>query len=136
MAQALTTKRLKAKLDIVFSIYIRLRDADKNGYVKCYCCGKILHWKESQNMHFIPRQHMSTRFSEVNCHAGCVKCNYYNNGNIEAYALHLKKDFGSDIVERLTIQKAQTSHISTFEYEVLIKLYKEMSDKLRKEKGL
>ena len=27
------------KLDKVFSEYIRLRDADENGYVRCYCCG-------------------------------------------------------------------------------------------------
>ena len=81
----------KAVLDKVFSEYIRLLESDNNGYIRCYCCGKILHWKQSQNMHFIPRQHMGTRFDRINCHAGCVKCNYYDNGNIEEYAIHLKK---------------------------------------------
>ena len=123
---------LKAKLDRIFSKYIRLRDSDENGYVRCYCCGKVLHWKESQNMHFIPRQHLSLRFSEVNCHAGCIKCNYYNNGNIEEYSIHLKKDFGEDIVEKLTIAKHQSKKISKAEYEFMINHYELEIEKLLK----
>jgi hypothetical protein len=113
---------LKVKLDAVFSIFIRLRDS-KDGYVKCYCCGKILPWKESQNMHFIPRQHLSLRFSEINCHAGCIKCNYYDNGNIEQYTLHLKKEYGDDIVERLVLIKNKPNKISDFEYRAMISHY-------------
>lgn len=127
-----TKSKLKTKLDKVFSEFIRLRDSNKYGYVSCYCCGKILHWKESQNMHFIPRQHMATRFDEVNCHAGCVKCNYYNNGNIEAYTLHLKKDYGDDIVEKLVLKKNIGRKISDFEYEELIKYYKKEVVELKK----
>ena len=126
----------KAKLDRVFSEYTRLRDSDENGMIRCYCCGKVLYWKESQNMHFIPRQHMGTRFDEVNCHAGCIKCNYYSNGNIEAYIIHLKKDFGSDIVERLSLKKQIGRKISEFEYKELIKYYQNEVKRLKQEKGL
>lgn len=119
----LFSSKMKEKLDRIFSKYIRLRDANDYGIVKCYCCGKLLHWKKSQNMHFIPRQHMATRFDEVNCHAGCVKCNYYDNGNIEQYTLHLKKDYGDDIVERLVLKKNQGRKFSKFEYQELIKHY-------------
>jgi hypothetical protein len=126
---------LKAKLDRVFSEYIRLRDSDENGMIKCYCCGKLLHWKKSQNMHFIPRQHMALRYSETNCHAGCVKCNYYDNGNIEEYAIHLKKDYGNDIVERLTAIKKQSLKISSFQYETMIKVYSEKISELKKSKS-
>lgn len=122
---------LKKKLDRVFSEYIRLRDSDKNGYVRCYCCGKVLHWKEAQNMHFIPRQHMALRFSEVNCHVGCIKCNFYNNGNIEAYAVHLKKDYGNDIIERLLIYKSRLTKFSAIEYEVMIKEYQQKVKELK-----
>lgn len=82
-------------------------------------------------MHFIPRQHMATRFDEVNCHAGCIKCNYYNNGNIEEYTLHLKKDFGDDIVERLTLKKNICRKFSEFEYKTLIEYYKKEIEKLK-----
>ena len=124
----------KSTLDRIFSEYVRRRDADERGYIRCYCCGKILHWKESQNMHFIPRQHMGTRFDEVNCHSGCVKCNFYNNGNIEEYAIHLKKDFGNDIIERLTIKKQAGRKFSEFEYKILAKHYREKINNLKSDK--
>ena len=117
--------KLKEKLDRVFSEFIRRRDSDKNGFIKCYCCGKILHWKKAQNMHFIPRQHMATRFSETNCHSGCIRCNYYNNGNIEEYAIHLKKDYGENIIEELTLAKHRSVKISEAEYRIFIKYYQE-----------
>lgn len=127
---------LKEKLDRSFSTYIRLRDSDENGYIRCYCCGKFLPWKESQNMHFIPRQHMGTRFDEVNCHAGCIKCNYYNNGNIEAYTLHLIRDYNDEIIERLTLKKMIGRKFSDFEYKELTKYYNKEADKIKKMKKL
>lgn len=126
----------KEQLDRIFSTYIRMRDADSNGMVQCYCCGKLLPWKQSQNMHYVPRQHMSLRFNEVNCHAGCVKCNYYDNGNIEEYILHLKKDYGNDIAERLAIAKKQAVKYSSAEFKALADYYKSEIKKLEKEKGL
>lgn len=124
------------RLDKVFSEFIRLRDCDDNGMIKCYCCGKYLPWRESNNMHFIPRQHIPLRFSEVNCHAGCVHCNKYMNGNIEEYVIHLKKDYGSDIVERLAVAKYQTANLSIPELKLLINHYKGEVKELRKEKNI
>ena len=132
----LAIPKLKDKLDRVFSQYIRLRDADNNGNIRCYCCGKVLPWKESENMHFIPRQHMSLRFSEVNCHAGCTRCNHYLNGNIEEYTIHMKKEYGPDILERLTVARNRVNKISATEYEVLIYHYKKEFERLKNEKGL
>lgn len=127
---------LKAALDKIFSQFIRLRDSDDNGYITCYCCGKRVFWKEAHNMHYIPRQHLSLRFSEINCNAGCVKCNYFNNGNIEQYLIHLKKDYGEDINERLVVVKHQKTKISETEYKAMIDYYKQEVSKLKKQKGL
>lgn len=127
---------LKNKLDRIFSEYIRLRDSDRKGIIFCYCCGRPHSWKESENMHFIPRQHMSLRFDETNCHGGCTYCNHYMNGNIEAYTIHLKKDFGNDIVEKLILAKNQTVKWTVFEYEYKIKHYMEKVKKLKSEKGI
>lgn len=132
----LTILKLKSKLDRIFSQYIRLRDADNNGNIQCYCCGKILPWKESENMHFIPRQHMSLRFSEINCHAGCTRCNHFLNGNIEMYTIHMKKDYGEDIVERLTVARNRVNKINVAEYEIMIDYYKKEVERLKNEKGL
>lgn len=79
-------------LDAIFSIYIRLRDADKNGNLECYTCGKIIHYKEAQNSHFIPRANMATRFNEDNCHSACKDCNEYKSGNLDEYEKHLEAD--------------------------------------------
>lgn len=70
--KAPTIKELKEKLDKVFSYYIRLRDADENGYCKCCTCGKKFHWKKIQNGHWISRGKLSTRFHEQNCNSQCL----------------------------------------------------------------
>lgn len=129
-----TLKTLKSKLDRAFSVFIRIRDADKNGNIKCYCCGKILKWRESENMHFIPRQHLSLRFSEINCHAGCTRCNHFLNGNIEAYTLHMKQEYGDDIVEKLISARNQTKKISVYEYEAMIQHYQSEANRIATEK--
>ena len=129
-------KTLKNKLDRVFSEFIRLRDAASNGFVRCFCCGKMLPWRDSENMHFIPRQHMSLRYNEINCNAGCTHCNHFMNGNIEAYMMNLKKVHGEDILERLMIIKNTPSKMGDFEANVLIAHYKAEIRRIRQEKGL
>ena len=61
--------RLVKDLDSLFSIYIRLRDSDKDGMVTCPLCKNKIHWKEAQNMHFITRGCYALRRDANNCHA-------------------------------------------------------------------
>ena len=65
---------LVAKLDKVFSRYIRLRDCMPNGYFRCISCGKIKPYEQADCGHFHSRRHMSTRFDEDNAHAECRYC--------------------------------------------------------------
>lgn len=83
---------LVADLDIIFSRYIRLKDADSRGYVSCYTCGNIGHWKDYDCGHFIPRGNMYTRFSESNCRPQCRSCNQAKDGNLTEFARHLEND--------------------------------------------
>ena len=46
-------QRLVAKLDKVFSKFIRKRDADFMGYCKCYTCGKQQNIADGQSCRFI-----------------------------------------------------------------------------------
>lgn len=80
-----------ADLDIIFSRYIRQKDADKNGFVVCVTCGVIGQWRDFQCGHFIPRAHLYTRFSELNCHVQCPTCNELKRGNIPAYSKYLER---------------------------------------------
>lgn len=62
------------KLDKVFSLYIRLRDAMPNGYVRCISCGQIKRFEDMDCGHFHSRKNMSTRYDEENCNSECRYC--------------------------------------------------------------
>ena len=79
-----------ADLDAIFSRYIRLKDADKEGMATCVTCGKKDNHTSMQCGHFISRQHMYTRFCELNCHVQCEDCNVRLRGNLARYAKYLE----------------------------------------------
>ena len=126
---------LKARLDKEFSLYIRLRDSS-GGYFKCISCGQIKPFEQADCGHYINRQHMSTRFDEMNCNAQCRKCNRFMEGNMSGYRRGLVAKYGEQRVLLLESKKNQTRKYSDFEYAELIKYYKALNIKLRKEKGL
>jgi len=114
---------LKDKLDKVFSLYIRLRDSDENGFCTCYTCGKVAHYKEMQNGHFWSRTHLSTRFNEDNCKIQCVGCNIFKKGNYIEYTKRLLKELGEEKFNELEQLKNSTVKISKAEYEQMIEHY-------------
>ena len=120
---------LKAKLDKVFSEYIRKRDT-RNGVFKCISCGRILPYEQADCGHYINRKHMSTRFDEMNCNAQCRSCNRFDEGNIQGYRRGLVALYGEQQVTLLEAKKHNLRKYSDFEYEVLIKHYKEEIKKL------
>lgn len=114
----------KAKLDRIFSEYIRRRDADVNGYGKCISCGKIIHWKDADCGHYVNRRHLSLRYDEKNCNLQCRHCNRFDEGNMMGYAEGLTNKYGSQVHTYLKIKKHNTCRISQAAYEGLIKHYK------------
>lgn len=122
-------------LDAVFSQYIRLRDSDENGYVTCYCCGAVEYWTDAQCMHFIPRIHKNTRFSEDNCHGGCSNCNESKRGNLRAYGEHLERD-RSGSVELLEEQARAPYKYDVPELKGLIAYYAKEINRMKKLKPM
>ena len=120
---------LRAKLDKVFSEYIRKRDT-RDGVFKCISCGQILPYEQADCGHYINRKHMSTRFDEMNCNAQCRSCNRFDEGNIQGYRRGLVALYGEQQVTLLESKKHNFRKYSDFEYEVLIKHYKEEIKKL------
>ena len=57
-------------------------------------------------------------------------------GNMQGYRQGLVAKYGEQRVLLLEAKKKQTRKYADFEYEQLIKYYKALGDKLRKEKGL
>jgi hypothetical protein len=122
----------KAKLDKIFSEYIRLRDANLgNGYGKCISCGKIIHWKDGDCGHFINRKHMSLRFNDVNTNLQCRACNRFDEGNMEGYRRGLIAKHGEKIIDKLFAMKNEVCKISSVEYSIAIRHYQREVEKLK-----
>lgn len=85
----------KAKLnrkdvaDFVFSIFIRITNADKNGFCTCCTCWRKIHRTEIQNGHFRTRGFLLFRFNQENCHPQCYYCNVQLHGNYRNYCLYM-----------------------------------------------
>jgi len=124
---------LKAKLDRVFSEYIRLRDTEghtKDGYFRCISCGQIKPYSQADCGHYIGRQHMATRYNEINCNAQCRFCNRFNEGLKGGYRQGLVQKYGEDKVLLLEASQRNTAKISGFEYEEMIKHYQQKTKEL------
>jgi hypothetical protein len=134
--KALRPRGLKAKLDRIFSEYIRLRDADANGYCRCISCGAIRLWTQMDAGHYVNRQHMSLRYDERNVHAQCRSCNRFDEGNQIGYTRGLIKKYGAGIIDLLEVKKHTASKMTLFDYEALIEHYKKGIEILKKEKAV
>lgn len=126
-----TAAKLKKELDSIFSKYIRLTYADKEGMVACYTCGKVAHYKQMQNGHFISRQYLATRFDEWNCRPQDVGCNIYGNGKQVEFARKLE-------IEKkgitLKLYKEAQKIVKNFPYEEKIIYYTEKVNVLKENK--
>ena len=121
------------KADTAFSLYIRTRDAQpyQGQYFKCISCGKILPIDRADCGHYINRQHMATRYSELNCNAQCAHCNRFDEGNIQGYRQGLVEKIGEDKVILLEALKHQTNKLSEFDLEQIAKHYREEVKKFK-----
>lgn len=127
--------QLVKELDAIFSRYIRLRDADKNGICSCITCGEKIHRKNIQNWHFITRGNYKYRRSVVNCWSQCMPCNIYKSGNYIAYTLAMIWKYWEWIVREMQEDK-ELVKISTPEIREMIEKYKYEIELLMKVKDI
>mgnify|MGYP001231109364 CR=1 FL=1 len=125
-------KLLVKKLDTIFSEYVRRKDADLNGIVKCYTCEKRAYWKGQgmQNGHFISRASRILRWSVDNCRPQCYACNCMRYGQNYIFAMNLNEEFGYDIASELLIKSRETIKQADFELIELYEKYKLLVEKL------
>jgi hypothetical protein len=120
------------KLWSIFSIFIRLRDADKNGICKCFTCNKRRPWKEMHCGHGLGRQFWGTKYSEINNHAQCVQCNSFEEGKKEIYKQKVLEKYGPKAWDKLELAKAAGRTLSQFEVDQLTIHYQKEVEKLKK----
>jgi len=115
---------LKAKLDKIFSEYIRKKNMDEHLIIRCYTCGKAMFYRDSTVGHFIKRGNLSARYSETTVKPQCIKCNFYLQGNDVIFYENLCNEYGKNIIDVLRNKKG-INKIDRFSYEYLIKEYTE-----------
>ena len=97
----LTTSELEKVYDRWFSIFIRLRDADDNGYVVCCTCWKIKKWNRGMDCGHYSKRNKAHRFNPDNCHAQCKYCNKWLKGDADNHARYIDKRYGEGTAKEL-----------------------------------
>ena len=127
-------KNLVKRLDKIFSEYIRLKHADKNGIVKCYTCDKKAFWKGDgmQNGHFISRSSRILRWRESNCRPQCYRCNVMRYGESYIFGVKLNEEYGYNIADELLIESKKIIKQSDQDLLDLINSYQEKVETIKK----
>lgn len=113
--------------DILFSRWIRLSNADKDGMVKCFTCDNILHWRQAHNGHYISRSCNYLRHDVRNCRVQDESCNVHKRGNLLVYANRLEKE-KPGITEILYEESKLVYHPARTEIRAIIS---DLTDKLQ-----
>lgn len=124
------------KLWKVFSVWVRMRDADENGYITCITSGRRVHWKEADAGHFISRKHLATKFDEQNVNAQSRHDNRFASGKQYEYGLAIDKKYGKGTAEKLYIKSKQVCKRSKFDVDVMTDYYKKKVKELKESKKL
>lgn len=94
-----SVKSVKTRAWKAFSAFIRKRDK------KCVTCGapatQVGHYKHNSDK---PNKQLGGNmlwYSEKNVHGQCTRCNCFNSGELDEYALYLEETYGSGILQEL-----------------------------------
>jgi len=128
--------KLKKELDKWFSLFIRLKNADDLGFVKCYTSGRFYHYKNIHAGHFISRKCLSTRWCEINVQPQSAADNIFGQGEQYKFSKALDYEYGEGTAEELQQKSREIKKFSRVDYEEKISYYKDLVEKLKKEKGI
>ena len=125
-----SVSKLKKEIDKYFSLYIRLRNASKDGIVKCFTCNKTGHYKKGFHAgHFQSRRFLPTRWNEDNVQNQCIRCNLYSQGEQYKFSQKLGEVKSKELEELARTTVKYMRH----EYEELLEHYKQKVKKLTKD---
>lgn len=118
-------KKWKKKAWQAFSAYIRRREADDNGMVRCCTCGTVKNWREVDAGHFVPGRNNSVLYDTRIVWAQCKSCNR-NQGEQYKYSLFLKgKGFSDQELEELLNLKHKIKPMTAMDHFSVFQKYKE-----------
>jgi hypothetical protein len=120
--------KLEADLWKQVSLYVRKKDADFDGYNRCYTCGVAKHYTELHAGHYVKRSYKALKFDLRNLRPQCPRCNMFLDGNQDAFAEHLELDYGHGILQELGKLKWQEKRFTREEITGLIEHYKKLNE--------
>ncbi len=122
-----TTSKLKAKLDKLFSEYIRKRDSDHRGMCKCISCGKEApaFGGSIHAGHFMSRRHLATRWDEKNVNSQCAGCNTFRGGEQYRQSIGIDNKWGKGTSKDLEQRANIIVKLSRIDYEEAIENIKQ-----------
>lgn len=127
---------LAKRLDMVFSAYVRLRDAMYGGNTVCISCGRVLPFEQMQAGHYYSRRCMSTRWDADNVHSECSICNCHDSNHLKGYTVNLLSKIGEVRFNRLAELHNQERKWCDAELEDMIRHYTAEVRRLSNEKGI
>ena len=130
MMKKQTLPKLKAKCQLLFNEYIRLRDKDK----VCISCGKFKPYLQAGHFYSV-KMYDGLRFNEDNCHGECPGCNGFDACHLISYTENLKKRIGLARYETLN-NKAKDYKMNGYKWSrseilELIETYKQKIKELK-----
>lgn len=123
----LTAGQLKKKAWKEFSVFIRTRGADSEGFNLCVTCQQRFFWKDLQAGHFIRGRLNSNLFDDRGCNAQCHRCNIHFQGNVVIYYKVMLEWYGQATIDELLRQNDQTHKWQAGELEGLLEKYKALN---------
>ena len=135
-----TAKSYKKTVWASFSRYIKARDADNNGWVKCCTCLKRLRYDDPELNagHFIAGHNNTTYFNEKIVHGQCVDCNLGGQGMQYEYGKFMMDKYGYDqgTLDEMQTWRHKTKKVTLQELKELKEYFDEECIRIKKEKGI
>ena len=125
-----TIKYWKKKAWDEFSLYIRRLYADRNGFVKCYTCGTVKHYKEMQAGHFVDGRGTMVLFDERLVFPQCYICNCMKHGDKVNYTLKMLEKYSKEEIQDFENLKGKTKPMKWFDYQEIYEKYHELISSL------
>ena len=119
MAETLRAKALKTLQKLR-----RMECANDEGYCKCVSCGVLVHWKECDGGHFIPKGSSSRWALEPeNIWSQCKSCNGWqmkHGSAAQQYTIHMIDFYGREFVDHMLDTRRDTHKLYAADYREMI----------------
>lgn len=120
--------KLKKKVWVEFSMFIRTRGASEDGRQQCFTCDVEKFWRELEAGHFIPGRHNANLFDERAVRPQCRKCNGHLRGNTIVYYPKMVSMYGQEAVDEMIRNDARTHKWQGGELQSLLEHYTALND--------